>query len=96
MRPYEQLILKPIITEKTTRLKSESVYVFSVMPDASKIDIKNAIQGLFKVDVVEVNTVNSAGKKRQTGRSIGRTARVKKAYIKLKSGQKIDLLEGML
>ena len=96
MRSFEQIILRPIITEKTTDLKAADIYVFSVLSDATKVDIKNAVENVFKVKVVSVNTINSAGRRRQTGRSVGKTAKIKKAYVKLASGQKIDMLEGMM
>ena len=96
MRSFEQIILRPIITEKTTGLKASDIYVFSVLADATKVDIKNAVENVFKVKVVSVNTINSAGRRRQIGRSAGRTSKIKKAYVKLASGQKIDMLEGMM
>lgn len=92
----EDIILKPIVTEKSAVAKADSVYVFKVLPQATKIDIKRAIESLFKVDVVSVNTVNVKGKVRRFGRSIGRTSSWKKAYVKLKEGQKIDLIEGVM
>jgi len=96
MRSFEQIILRPIITEKTTDLKASDIYVFSVLSDATKVDIKNAVENLFKVKVLSVNTINSDGRRRQIGRSVGKTAKIKKAYVKLASGQKIDMLEGMM
>ncbi len=97
MRNFDQIIIRPIITEKSTGLKASSdIYAFSVLPDATKVDIKNAVEKLFNVKVLSVNTINSDGRRRQVGRSVGRSARIKKAYVKLMSGQKIEMLEGML
>lgn len=91
----EQLIIKPIITEKTTLMRKDSVYVLSVDRDATKIDIKRAVENLFKVNVVSVNTTKVMGKVRRAGKSEGKTASWKKAYVRLKSGQKIEMIEGM-
>jgi large subunit ribosomal protein L23 len=63
---------------------------------AGKVAIKNAVEKLFKVKVVAVNTINLYGKKRGAFRKAGRTAQWKKAYVKLVAGQKINLVEGML
>jgi large subunit ribosomal protein L23 len=96
MKVAEQIILKPVITEKSSLLKMDSVYVFSVLKDATKIDIKNAVEKLFKVNVVSVNTAKVRGKTRRLGKSVGTTSGWKKAYVKLEQGQKIDMIEGMI
>ncbi len=96
MLANEQIIIKPIITEKTSLMKAENMYVFSVHPAATKIDVKRAVKQLFKVEPVEVNTVNVKGKSRRIGAKIGTKSDWKKAYVKIKTGQKIDLIEGML
>ncbi len=92
----EDIIVRPIITEKSADSRSASVYTFQVNPIATKIDIKRAVEGLFNVDVIDVNTINVKGKTRRLGRSIGKTSRWKKAYVKIKEGQKIDLIEGAM
>jgi large subunit ribosomal protein L23 len=83
-----------ILTEKATLLSEKNnQYVFRVSPKANKIDIKRAIEGLFKKTVIDVNTANFAGKKkRERTASFGRRAHWKKAVVTLKEGDKIDLV----
>jgi len=84
-----KIILRPVITEKTTRLKSESgVICFEVARNANKIEIKRAIEHLFKTHVAEVRTQAKAGKVRRVGRNAGRTRDWKKAYVRLREGEK--------
>jgi len=90
--PY-QIIIEPIVTEKSSGLMSGSVYVFKVLKEATKTQIKNALKLAFGVDAQSVNTTKVKGKVKTLGRSIGRTAGWKKAYVKLKKGQKIKELE---
>ena len=90
--PY-QIILAPIVTEKSSGLRANSVYVFKVIKDATKTQIRNALKIAFGVDVMSINTAKVRGKVRQLGRSIGVTAGWKKAYVQLKEGQKIKELE---
>jgi len=90
--PY-QIILKPIVTEKSSGLRVNSVYVFKVLKNATKSQIKNALKLAFGVDARSINTTKVRGKVRQLGRSIGATAGWKKAYVQLKEGQKIKELE---
>jgi large subunit ribosomal protein L23 len=90
--PY-QIIIEPIVTEKTSGLMADSVYVFKVLKQATKTQIKNAVKLNFGVDAESVNTTKVRGKVKTLGRSIGRTASWKKAYVKLKEGQKIKELE---
>ncbi len=90
----ENIILAPILTEKSMGGRKERKYVFKVHSKSTKIDIKTAIKQLFNVDAVDVNIVNFHGKKRGVIRGvIGKIPGYKKAYIKLKTGQKIEELE---
>ncbi len=90
-----QIIRNPVITEKATRLSEHSQMVFRVSIDASKPEIKEAIEGLFGVKVLAVNTVVQKGKtKRFKGRP-GVRSDVKKAYVRLAEGQSIDLTTGL-
>ncbi|MBU1026875.1 MAG: 50S ribosomal protein L23 [Candidatus Margulisbacteria bacterium] len=89
----EQIILEPIISEKAVGERALSKYVFRVHPRATKIAVAQAVRQLFKVRVKAVNTVNVKPKRRIMGRSIGRTANAKKAYVTLEAGQKIEELE---
>lgn len=91
---YEQVIISPVITEKSVGERVRSCYVFKVHPQANKILIKQAVEKIFKVKVVSVNTCKVRGKRRVVGRSVGRTSNWKKAYVTLAPGQKIAELEG--
>lgn len=84
------IIKKPIVTEKgVTKKDSERTLCFEVALDANKTQVKHAIEQLFKVKVEEVRTVTTEGKLRRRGRFTGYRSDVKKAYIRLKPGQKI-------
>lgn len=93
------IIKRPIISEKANRLNSLRQYVFEVMPDANKIEIRKAIEEMFEVNVQSVRTVRVKGKikSRFTKRGLmrGKTALKKKAYITLKEGQTIDIVSGI-
>jgi large subunit ribosomal protein L23 len=87
--PYK-IILRPVITEKSTWLKERNREVcFEVDPRANKIEIKEAIEKLFKVKVERVRVVKKTGKKKRVGRNEGWTKDWKKAYVKLKEGEKM-------
>ena len=87
--PY-QIIKKPVITEKSTILKDQNREVcFEVDRRANKIEIKRAVEELFKVKVERVRTHNKRGKMRKVGRSEGKKKDWKKAYVKLKEGEKM-------
>lgn len=92
--PYS-VILKPLFTEKALALKEEGIYAFSVDRRANKIEIKNAVEKIFGVKVKEVMIVNVRGKKRTRYRKEGFTSSWKKAYVKLKEGEKeLDFTKG--
>jgi len=85
-----QVILRPIITEKSTWLKDKNREVcFEVDKRANKIEIKKAVEQLFKVKVERVRTQSKRGKRRRVGRSEGKKKDWKKAYVKLKEGEKM-------
>ncbi len=89
---YLEIIKAPVITEKAANTAQvEGKYVFKVDPKASKTEIKQAIEKIFKVKVVEISTINEKPKKKRVGRYSGLTNRSKKAIIKLAEGQTIDL-----
>jgi large subunit ribosomal protein L23 len=93
--PYE-VVLKPLLTEKGTRLKEEgNQYLFRVAKTANKVEIKRAIEHLFKVTVLEVHTVQLRGKVKRLGRFQGRRPDWKKAIATLKKGESIELYEGV-
>jgi len=84
-----KIIIRPLITEKTTRLKATSgVICFEVARSANKIEIKRAIELLFKTKVAEVRTQSNTGKTRRVGRNVGKTKDWKKAYVRLRDGEK--------
>jgi len=90
MKDAYHIILKPIITEKSTRLKEKNrVVCFQVARRANKTEIKKAVEQLFKVKVESVRTQNKVGKWRRVGRSQGQRSDWKKAYVKLKEGEKM-------
>ncbi|PJC01142.1 MAG: 50S ribosomal protein L23 [Candidatus Komeilibacteria bacterium CG_4_9_14_0_8_um_filter_36_9] len=88
-------LIKPIITEKATYLGAENKYVLEVNKDANKIEIKKVLKKLYNVDVLKVNVMNRAGRKVRYGKVSGQTKSTKKAIVTLKSGQSIDLYEGV-
>jgi len=93
--PYE-VVLKPLLTEKGTRMKEEgNQYLFQVARSANKVEIKQAIEQLFKVTVLEVRTLHVQGKVKRLGRFEGRRPAWKKAIVTLKPGDSIDLYEGV-
>lgn len=87
--PY-QIILRPLITEKSTLLKDKNREIcFEVHPKANKIEIKEATEKLFKVKVDRVRIQRIKGKMRRVGRNVGQKKNWKKAYVKLKEGEKM-------
>jgi large subunit ribosomal protein L23 len=90
-----QIIRSPLITEKATQLSEQGQFVFRVATKATKPEIKAAIEGLFGVSVIAVNTLVQKGKtKRFKGRP-GQRSDVKKAFVKLAPGQSIDFTTGL-
>ena len=85
------ILMAPIISEKATSVAEKNNQVlFKVLRDATKPDIKAAVELLFKVEVESVSTVVQKGKVKKFGRSIGRRDHVKKAYVSLKAGQELN------
>ena len=85
-----KIIIRPVITEKSTQLKdSDRVICFEVARGANKIEIKRAIELLFKTKVSSVRTQTKTGKVRRVGRNLGKTKDWKKAYVKLREGEKM-------
>lgn len=94
---YYDVILKPVITEKSMNLMAEKWYTFLVHPDANKIMIREAVEKMFEGTKVErVNTMNIMGKKKRRGAVVGRTAATKKAIVKLaENSADIELFSGL-
>jgi len=90
------VLLAPLVTEKATLVNSMgNQVVFRVRPGANKYAIKNAVENLFKVKVMNVRTIQYLGKERRVGKSIGRRSAWKKAYVTLAEGDRIDFFEGV-
>ena len=92
------IIVRPIITERSMAAVSEKKYVFEVAKDAGKIEIKNAVEEIFGVKVAKVNTINVNGKAKRMGAGrLGRRKSWKKAYVQLTADSKtIEFFEGMV
>jgi len=91
-----QILLAPQVSEKATMIAERSnQVVFIVTPDATKPEIKAAVEMLFKVRVSSVQVMNAKGKAKRFGRSIGRRSDVRKAFVCLESGQEINFAEGV-
>ncbi len=89
----EEIILQPVVSEKSTQLLRENKYVFKVPLHVGKIEIKKAVEEIFKVRVDKVRTMQVKGKPRKwRGRMVGKTSRYKKAIVKLKEGDTIEEL----
>jgi large subunit ribosomal protein L23 len=96
MRSPREVIIRPVVTERSTTLGDEQdAFTFIVAEDANKIEIRRAVEALFDVKVQSVNTMRYRGKLRRVGRSMGRRASFKKAIVKLVEGERIDVYEGI-
>lgn len=90
MNSLLDVIIAPIITEKTASLEANNTYVFKVSTKANKTSIKQAIEKIFKVKVKDVRVTNSHPKKKRVGKYTGMTNKYKKAYVTLKEGNSIS------
>ncbi|MDR1651856.1 MAG: 50S ribosomal protein L23 [Synergistaceae bacterium] len=88
------VIIRPIITEKTSRMMSQNKYTFEVLRSAGKIDIRRAVEEVFKVKVSGVHTINVHSKPKRMGRFTGRSRSWKKAIVTLIEGQRIEFFDG--
>jgi len=89
----EQVIIRPVLTEKSYRLQNEeNTYTFEVRKKSNKIQIREAVEEMFDVEVDDVRTMNQRGKKRSFRFQEGQTPSVKKALVKLKQPHRIDLV----
>ena len=96
MRNINEIIVRPVLTEKSTdQLDKRNAYTFVVAKDANKIEIANAIEKQFGVKVKDVRTMRYAGKERRVGKFIGRRASWKKAVVTLNEGDTIEIFEGV-
>ena len=93
---HRDVIVRPVVSEKTMALVDTNVYTFVVAPDANKIEIREAVEAIFGVKVTKVNTLNRNGKRRRNRRSptFGKRPDTKRAVVTLAEGDRIDLFEG--
>ena len=95
MRDARDVLKSPVISEKSVGLVEDNKYTFWVNPAANKIEIKAAVEKMFKVSVVEIHTLSVKGKKKRVGKYAGMTSARKKAIATLKAGDKIDNFAGL-
>ena len=95
MKDPHDVIIAPVVSEKSYGLIEDNVYTFKVHPDASKPEIRDAVQAIFDVTVLKVNTANRKGKKVRNRRSVtfGSRPDTKRAYVTLAEGDSIELFE---
>ena len=93
MNNYRDIIIRPIITEKSMRYMDEDNKVtFEVAKGTNKIEVARAVEHIFGVDVEKVNIMNVKPKKKRVGRYVGKTKAVRKAIVKIKAGQDLSLI----
>lgn len=95
MSNARDVLIRPVITEKSTSLMQENKYTFIVPLTANKIEIRQAVEEIFKVKVLSVNTVRVMGKTKRMGRTQGKRPDFKKAVVKLAPGSQIEFFEGV-
>jgi large subunit ribosomal protein L23 len=95
VRDHRDVIIKPVVSEKSYALLDDGVYTFVVHPEANKIEIRQAVEAIFNVRVVKVNTLNRPGKRKRNRRSFtfGKRPDTKRAVVTLHTGDRIDLFE---
>jgi len=84
------ILIRPVVSEKSYRLEDEGKYTFVVAPGANKTEIRQAVEALFRVKVTGVNTVNRPGKRRRTRYGWGKRPDTKRAIVSLAEGERID------
>ena len=89
--PAHDVILKPVVSEKSYAASDCGQYTFVVAPDANKVQIKQAVEEIFKVKVTNVNTLNRAGKRKRSRTGFGRRVNQKRAIVTVAAGQTIDI-----
>ncbi len=94
MMEARDILIRPLVTERSTALMEQGKYVFEVAKAANKIQIADAVAEIFKVKVLAVNTTNVTGKVKRVGRNIGRRRSYKKAIVTLAPGETIQFFEG--
>ncbi len=95
MANARDILIRPLITEKATALMADNKYTFVVPLKANKIEIRQAVEQVFKVKVLDVNTIRVMGKMKRMGKNQGKRPDYKKAIVKLAPGQSIEFFEGL-
>lgn len=88
------ILIRPVITEKSSRMMEHNKYTFEVLPNANKIEIRKAVEEVFKVKVSRVHTIKVRSKPKRMGRFLGRSRSWKKAIVTLLPGERIAFFEG--
>jgi large subunit ribosomal protein L23 len=94
MRDYRDVLVAPVVSEKSYGLLDENKYTFIVAPDANKTEIKIAVEKVFHVKVVSVNTMNRQGKNKRTRFGDGKRKDTKRAIVQVAAGSRIDIFGG--
>ena len=89
------ILIRPVVTEKSTLLQEERTYVFEVAPEATKQEIRRAVEAAFDVQVERVNTLSVLGKRKRYGARLSRQRSWKKAIVTLAPGESITIFEGV-
>lgn len=89
------ILIRPLITEKITSMMQDNKYTFEVPLKATKIEVRQAVEQIFKVKVLDVNTIRVMGKTKRMGRTEGKRSDYKKAIVKLAPGERIEFFEGV-
>ena len=89
------VLIRPVISEKATDLLQDGKYTFMVPIKANKVQVRQAVEQIFKVKVVSVNTVRIQGKTKRMGKYVGKRSDYKKAIVTLAPGNQIEIFEGM-
>jgi len=92
---HSQVIIRPVISEKSYVLSSAGMYTFRVHPDAHKTEIRQAVEALFDVHVLDVRTVTVKSKPKRRGTTRGRTRSWKKAIVQVRPGETVPIFQGM-
>jgi len=94
MRDHRDVLLAPVVSEKAYGLLDENKYTFLVAPDANKTEIKIAVEKVFNVKVISVNTLNREGKRKRTLKGFGKRNDTKRAIVHVAAGDRIDIFGG--
>ncbi|MGH8907748.1 MAG: 50S ribosomal protein L23 [Egibacteraceae bacterium] len=93
MKDYRDVVITPVVSEKSYGLHDGGTYAFVVHPDANKTEIKQAVEQIFGVRVAKVNTMNRKGKRKRFGLRYGTRKNTKRAYVTLAEGAEIDIFD---